>query len=487
MHTRARSSSRIPISSAASSSSASPSCADLFNRRVAATRIRAFRRALEDAVAERREEAVHTTGLFCDSLRDVYDLNFLRADAAAPVDALVAEADALMPGFFHRKIVVDRGGDEVESAFRQRGWTPSEHLVMAHAREPDRRVDTAGLREVSFDALEPLRTEAARAEPWGNLELAVQLNAAKRRMLAAIPTRFYAAFAGDEIAAWCEVRSDGRTAQIEDVNTLTRFRGAGLGRAVVQHAVDQTAAGHDLVFLEALSDDWPHGLYSKLGFDIVDRRQLFLLAPTPLVRLRLRTPRLELRLGTVAELRELASVVEAGVHAPNEMPFEVAWTDAAGSPSFVDDFVEHHRSTQEAWRPDDWRLNLIVFHDGRPVGDQSVRATGFEANRRVATGSWLGQRWQGLGFGTEMRSAALALAFDGLGAELAMSGAIGANDASLGVSRKLGYREVGAHTVAPRGVPVDHTDLELRREEFHPPVPVEIAGLEPLLPLFGLT
>jgi RimJ/RimL family protein N-acetyltransferase len=84
-----------------------------------------------------------------------------------------------------------------------------------------------------------------------------------------------------------------------------------------------------------------------------------------------------------------------------------------------------------------------------------------------------------------MRAAVLQFAFEGLGATRATSGAIEGNPQSLGVSRKLGYEIVGAHRVSPRGVPVEHTDLELRRESFRSPVPVEVVALEPLLPLFG--
>jgi RimJ/RimL family protein N-acetyltransferase len=86
-----------------------------------------------------------------------------------------------------------------------------------------------------------------------------------------------------------------------------------------------------------------------------------------------------------------------------------------------------------------------------------------------------------------MRAAVLELAFRGLGAETARSGAIDGNVASLRVSEKLGYRQVGRSTVAPRGEEVGHADLELRREDWQPPFPVEIEGLEPCLPLFGLS
>lgn len=48
----------------------------------------------------------------------------------------------------------------------------------------------------------------------------------------------------------------------------------------------------------------------------------------------------------------------------------------------------------------------------------------------------------------------LELAFDGLGAASAESGAIEGNAASARVSKKLGYADVGEGTVAPRGVPL---------------------------------
>jgi hypothetical protein len=42
----------------------------------------------------------------------------------------------------------------------------------------------------------------------------------------------------------------------------------------------------------------------------------------PLFALRIRTPRLELRFPTEAELVELYGVAAAGIHPPEEMPFD---------------------------------------------------------------------------------------------------------------------------------------------------------------------
>lgn len=202
----------------------------------------------------------------------------------------------------------------------------------------------------------------------------------------------------------------------------------------------------------------------------------------PLFGLRLRTPRLELRLPRSEELDALREVALGGIHPPEFMPFTIAWTD---DPELTE-FRAYHEMRRRDWRVDEWHLELGVFVEGEPAGIQAVESKEFTRTLTVGTGSWLGRSFQGQGVGTEMRTAALELAFRGLGARLARSGAVDGNNASLRVSEKLGYREIGRGTVAPRGVELSHTDVALRREDWRPPVAVEIAGLEPCLPLFGV-
>lgn len=447
--------------------------------------IHAFRAALQDAAAEQRVPATHGVGLFAPSVREVYDMNYVRAEQFAPAEELIAEAEQLMEDYFHKRVILERADDPAALGFRAQGWTVVSHLIMARTREPDRRADTSMVRELPFAELAAARREVTVGEPWGDDEISSLLDDAKQLIMRAVPTRFFAAFADGVIAAYCEVRSDGTVAQIEDVNTLPRFRGRGLGRAVVQHAVDEACKTNEIVYLEALAEDWPHELYAKLGFDVVGERHFNTLFPHPLTRLRVRTPRLELRLATRAELRALGQLAQRGIHDPADMPFGVAWTDDSDRPGFVEEGMEHHEARIREWQPDDWSLNLIAFHRGRPIGVQSVRGERFSERRTVDTGSWLGREFQGQGLGTEMRAAALYLAFEGLNATVATSGAIQGNPQSLGVSRKLGYEVVGSHLVSPRSAPVEHTDLELRRENFRSPVPVELVALGPLLPLFG--
>ncbi len=201
----------------------------------------------------------------------------------------------------------------------------------------------------------------------------------------------------------------------------------------------------------------------------------------PLYGLRLRTPRVELRLPTHHELGDLRDVAHAGIHPPEEMPFGLAWTDEPYSEGFVVDFLEGQLAE---WRPDEWNLNLGVWGDGRLAGIQTLHGADFQRSRTVGTGSWLGLGFQGRGYGTEMRAAVLELAFRGLGAVAATSGAMDVNVASRRVSEKLGYRIVRRGEVAPRGTPVPHLDLRIERADWRSPIPVEIEGLDPCLHLF---
>ncbi len=186
----------------------------------------------------------------------------------------------------------------------------------------------------------------------------------------------------------------------------------------------------------------------------------------PLHGLRLRTPRLELRLGDSAELEALARVAERGIHGPDEMPF--------------------HEQALAEWRSDLWRLNLLAFRNDEPVGTQEIQATLFATDHVVGTGSWLGRASQGQGLGTEMRAAVLELAFEHLGATAAESSWIesGAGQ-SAGVSVRLGYIETGTELVRPRDEPVLRHNLRLARSDWRSPPGIEVEGIEPCLPLFG--
>ncbi|GAA3484408.1 GNAT family N-acetyltransferase [Streptomyces yanii] len=206
----------------------------------------------------------------------------------------------------------------------------------------------------------------------------------------------------------------------------------------------------------------------------------------PLYGLRIRTPRLELRLPDLELLDELAGVAADGVHAPDRMPFTVPWTD--GPPTERGRAVyQHVLSTVANWSVREWVLSLVVLHEGKVVGRQDLGARDFAVTGEVHTGSWLGLVHQGRGIGTEMRAAVLHLALAGLGARSAISSAMTDNPRSLGVSRRLGYLPDGLEVAALRRARVTLQRLRIDRDrwEEHRTVDVRIAGLDACRKDFG--
>jgi RimJ/RimL family protein N-acetyltransferase len=208
--------------------------------------------------------------------------------------------------------------------------------------------------------------------------------------------------------------------------------------------------------------------------------------PWPLFDLRLRTPHLELRLPTDDDLLELMRVAREGVTEEGQTFFAVPWHQLP-SPAFERQFLTHWWSTRGSWKPGLWNLGLAVVTRGQPIGIQDLIARDFAVRKTVVTASWLGRAYQGRGFGTEMRAAVLALAFDGLGAEVAESGYFAGNSASSRVSAKLGYVDNGEEVFAVEGRRLVERRLKLTHEAWRRDlVPVTIENLEPCLELFGV-
>ena len=207
----------------------------------------------------------------------------------------------------------------------------------------------------------------------------------------------------------------------------------------------------------------------------------------PRFGLSVRTPRLELRLPRDRELAVLGGLARRGVHAPGERPFLTPWT--AGEPQDRARFVlQEHWRQLGAWSAGAWRLGLGVFLDGQPLGIVTLRARDFPVVREVTTASWLGLEHQRRGYGTEARTALLALAFDHLGADAALTEVFQDNHSTQGVSRKLGYEADGISRDA-RGDEVVVSDrLRLTRQKWQslPQADASAVGFDGCRPLFGL-
>ncbi|CAM2888881.1 N-acetyltransferase [Mycobacterium intermedium] len=207
----------------------------------------------------------------------------------------------------------------------------------------------------------------------------------------------------------------------------------------------------------------------------------------PLFELRITTPRLQLRLPDEEVLDQLIDTILDGVHPPDQMPFSVPWTRVPR------EYVPFN-TLSYLWRElagfkrDAWHLPLAVIVDGTAVGVQALLANQFPITRQVESGSWLGLRYQGRGYGTEMRAAALYFAFTALGAEVATSASFVDNPASIAVFRRNGYRDDGVDRMAREGVMVEQLRFRLTREDWerHRATEVRVEGFERCRGLFGV-
>ncbi|MGO4456822.1 GNAT family N-acetyltransferase [Streptomyces sp. M-16] len=206
----------------------------------------------------------------------------------------------------------------------------------------------------------------------------------------------------------------------------------------------------------------------------------------PIIELELSTPDLFLRLPSDAELDELAQVAAEGVVPDGAVFFPQPWASAPPAER-ARNVVQNHWWARGDWNRDNWRLLLAVFHDGQVIGQQNLSARDFATTGEARTGFWLGRRFQGQGYGTQMRAAALALAFDGLDAARVTSTAFANNASSRGVSRKFGYQPNGVHRIAVEGRPFDAYEEVIASADWQAHdrlVPVAVTGLSSAIEYF---
>jgi RimJ/RimL family protein N-acetyltransferase len=212
----------------------------------------------------------------------------------------------------------------------------------------------------------------------------------------------------------------------------------------------------------------------------------------PVRRVVVRSPRMVLRVPDEADLAAAARVAARGIYDPQNrfIPRSPVggWSDLP-SPEAERAFLQYAWATFADWRAERWNLLMVAVVDEEVIGVQEIGAKDVAVSCTVSTGSWIGRDRQRQGWGKEMRRAALHLAFNGLGMDFAESAAWEQNEASLGVSRAMGYRENGITIRAFDGKRQRQVNLLLPREAFAQFTDdLEIVGLEPdVLAMMGLS
>jgi ribosomal protein S18 acetylase RimI-like enzyme len=234
-----------------------------------------FLRAAEDRETREAVPFRFGTARLDRELPHVYDLNLLRVEHGQPsVEELVSDAEEIQgaAGLTHRRVQVTPELDEpLGPRFRELGWEAEALVVMAQHREPERAVDPSAAREVDRRDLAGAWAVGMRSDGLSE-EVVRELLAHKELIAESTPTRYFAARADGTIASYCELYTDGASAQVESVMTLPAHRGKGLASAaVLRAAAAAREAGADFVFLVADRNDWPQKLYERLGFDPIGR------------------------------------------------------------------------------------------------------------------------------------------------------------------------------------------------------------------------
>jgi RimJ/RimL family protein N-acetyltransferase len=208
----------------------------------------------------------------------------------------------------------------------------------------------------------------------------------------------------------------------------------------------------------------------------------------PPLNVQVHTPRLSL-LGATDELLErLVPVVRRGVATAPPWPFDDPMSLYKDSPDREWSWLRAVWAGRAKVSGTFWRLYFVVVADGEPVGMQDLIGSDFAAFGTVETFSWLGPGVRGRGLGKEMRHAVLHLAFEGLGARQAISGAFPDNHASNRVSQALGYQPNGVDWATRRGDPVEINRWKLTRDTWSAGRrdDIELVGVAGCLPVLGI-
>lgn len=220
----------------------------------------------------------HGRAFFHPELRDMWDRNLalVETDASgADPNALQEELEAMFAArqSRHRKLRAAENllSRDVIESFREAGWIPDRLVTMAYTSDRPPSAPALEVQEVPADEYRTMTAAAVNEDPErGGPEIVDQIVESSARMAAEANARFFAVTVDGGIVSGCHLYSDGTTAQIEDVATLSAYRRKGLSAAVMRHAVRAAfEAEHELVFLVADDEDWPKEFYGRLGFEPV--------------------------------------------------------------------------------------------------------------------------------------------------------------------------------------------------------------------------
>jgi hypothetical protein len=205
-------------------------------------------------------------------------LNELLVDTDVEAADLMAALDELYAHVAHRRAAIERDAvaARLAPAFAAAGWQVQRNVLMLLRRERDRAAAPGLAREVGGAELRAVEAQTIAEHGDRDPELIEELLDGRAAFARAGGGRYFVGAVDGVDACHATLYSDGVIAQVEDVGTITAFRGRGLARAVCCAAIDAAVeARHEMVFIAADDEDWPKELYARLGFDEIGREWSF--------------------------------------------------------------------------------------------------------------------------------------------------------------------------------------------------------------------
>jgi RimJ/RimL family protein N-acetyltransferase len=205
----------------------------------------------------------------------------------------------------------------------------------------------------------------------------------------------------------------------------------------------------------------------------------------PVHGVRLTTPDLHLAATVESDLATLGRVLPDDVE-QDPRSTRYAGLDAGANRRAV--LAQSYWRALGTWSPRQWALPFTVRRGGEVIGMQWLEGHDPGDGCVVDSSSWLVRQARGAGWGVQMRAAVISFAFGSLGARAAVSSAVLDNEASLGVSRALGYEASHRSMLEHSGEVLQH--LRLERAAWPPArvgTDVAVHGVDlAVLALFGM-
>ncbi len=221
----------------------------------------------------------------------VWDANHVRRARAVTddeIDRLLAAMDETYAGLAHRQVLMDLDTpDRLEARLALDGWlldTALQHLLTGplrldrvSGRRPADLVIRPALDAADWASMEALTAldhaeeQASKGGEVHDAELTHDI-VAHRRAKAPEVQAWLASVEGTDVGMFSSMPAPpgapGRVGLVEDLFVRPEWRGQGIAVALIDHCVaDARARGARAVVIGSAIDDWPKGLYARLGFE----------------------------------------------------------------------------------------------------------------------------------------------------------------------------------------------------------------------------